>query len=98
MGYRIQYGETVKKEVLTETTRNRKPLIGVIAGLIICCVFTFIISKNADKLADFILPGNREVTKNAISAFTEDLREGESVSNAFAAFCKEIIENANIPD
>lgn len=98
MGYRILYGETVKKEVLTETTKNRKPLIGVIAGVIMCCVFTFIISKNADKLVDFILPGNKEVTKNAISTFAEGLREGESVSNAFVAFCQEIIDNANIPD
>ena len=96
MGYRIHYGENVIKEYIPES-KNRSN-IKLLWVLIVCCAFIFAFSRNKDTIINYLLPGNKEVTRAAISTFADDLRHGESLSDAAVAFCREIIENANIQD
>ena len=98
MGYRIKYGETVTKEILSDCERKPTFITGFIWISIVCCVVSFIISRHKDEVVNFLLPGDKEVTKAAITTFTENLREGEGFADAAIAFCKEIVDNANIPD
>ena len=98
MGYRIQYGETATKEFLTEASAKGKTAIRAISVLIVCCILLFVLFGKFDKVIDAVVPGDKDVTKAAFSGFVDDLRQGDSVTQAFAAFCREIVDNANIPD
>ena len=44
-------------------------------------------------IADFLIPGNPEVTKEAASVFMEDLQEGVRVHDAVTTFCKTILND-----
>lgn len=98
MGYRIHYGENVKMEFIPETKPKSEILTKLIWTLIFCCSIAFAISKNKDAIINYLLPGNKEVTRTAITAFAEDLRQGQPLGDAAVAFCREIIDNANIQD
>lgn len=98
MGYRIQYGEKVTKEFISESKHIQKIKTRLVCILIICFATIFAFSKYKESLINFFLPGNKDVTRTAIAAFADDLRQGESVKDAAVAFCREIIDNANIQD
>ena len=98
MGYRIQYGKTITKELLSEPKKGIHTSVKRTILLIVCCIVIFAISKNKDAIADFLLPGNGQTTKAAVCAFAEDLQNGEHLKEAFTAFCQEIVNNANLQD
>ena len=54
--------------------------------------------RGRDVLEEVILPGDAAVTKQAFSVMTEQLRRGEAVSDAVAAFCREVIDGAALTD
>ena len=94
MGYRIQYGKTVNKVHIKELVKKKKSPIRIITVLTACFVSMFIFLENSNKILDAVIPGNKTVTKAAFSTFVDDLRGGETVTDAFADFCREIVENA----
>ncbi len=98
MGYRIHYGETVIKETFAQPKPKENFPVKVILSLTLCCAVLFTLLRNVDSVINFLLPGNQQTTKAAISTFVQDLNEGEPIKDAVTAFCREIIENANIPD
>lgn len=98
MGYRIRYGETIKKEFISESRWGFGFVIKWIAVMIICCVITFVLTYYKEAVIDFILPGDKVVTKAAFLTFAEDLRNGNSIKDTITAFCQEIVTNAKLPD
>ncbi len=97
MGYQIHYGATMVKEHIYDrkqlrfTRKNIKRLIigiAVLMGIIFCC---------QDKVQDFLLPGNSQVTRTAISGLVSDLKHGKSLSDSVEAFCVEIVSGAKLP-
>ena len=46
---------------------------------------------------DFLIPGDKTVTKQAFVSFVNDVSEGEGMKNAFTAFCQEVLDGAQTP-
>ena len=93
MGYEIRYGATMVRTPLVD--KKPKALTIVIGLLTVIIIFVFL--GNAVDLRQYILPGNPEVTGAALNTLASDIKEGESLGSAITAFCREIIEHANIP-
>ncbi len=96
MGYQICYGQKVTKKCFSEPKKFNKSKTTLIWICILCLTLAFSLSKNKDAIINFLLPGDKDVTQSAITAFAEDLRQGESIRDAAVDFCREIIENAGI--
>lgn len=96
MGYRIQYGQTAKKEIIEERTVSKKQ--NVMRYILITVIIAAVIASctKIDAVRKFLLPGDPTVTQNALTAFAENVRAGEPVSQAITTFCREIIVGADI--
>lgn len=91
MGYQLEYksgyGGVVYKRIAGG--RKKRLLILLIPAVLLCCLFR-------ERIINFILPGDPDATKEAISTFIGQLQEGEPVTDAFGSFCKVILNEANI--
>lgn len=94
MAYRIKYasfGEEIKQ---SKDLYLRK---SIAAGLL---VLVLLIGAMTIKLGglrwvtEYLLPGDPAVTAAALEGMVIDLREGENLYDAVAAFCREIMEHA----
>ena len=47
-------------------------------------------------LAQWLLPGDQEVTARALSELVESLRQGSNAGAAVTAFCKSIVQGAGL--
>ena len=94
MGYRILYGPAGKTEIEWNRRRGkvRKTVLAGFFVLAVCAAACMIAGK--EKLQEVFIPGNPDVTRAAFGKLTEDIQNGESLGDAMAAFCMEIIENA----
>ena len=93
MGYRMEYG-TGKTDAVFRKVGNGKKRVwiaAVIAGILLCtCYF------QRDNIVDLLLPGDPEITRKAIGVFVSELKEGARATDAFEAFCKVIVDEADI--
>ena len=93
MGYRIEYGS--QRQYSREKIR-----VGRIFWLTGACFLAFAFvtrhcwPQGQQLLEEALLPGDAAVTKQAFSLLTEQLRHGEAVGDAVAAFCREVIHGA----
>lgn len=97
MGYRIEYGATMKKIITSNTHKlctKKMMLLFIPLSLILAVTLLW---GRVEVVRDFIIPGNSAVTEAAVSNLVNDLRAGETFGNAITAFCRVIIDNANIP-
>lgn len=95
MGYKIQYGQTmIKRHVPDKAPKTKKPA-GLKWIVLISALLMGIYLGSAGYL-DFLIPGDREVTKAAFHNMVEDVSAGETVGQAVTAFCLEILESARL--
>ena len=88
MGYRIAYDPSRKEKFYT-TKSKRVPRWLIMAILTAGAIAVF-----GDHIAELLLPGDPQVTSAALSTLVEDLRAGDTFSDAITAFCTHIVENA----
>lgn len=93
MSYHIQYGKTTKKERIALMRNSSKP--AVIKGTVIGCVLLAVVLLGRTGCLDFLIPGDKAVTKQAFHTMLEDVQEGEDIKTAITAFCVEILEGAD---
>ena len=91
MSYQIQYKSVGQKKYTKHKlpfrlSRKRTVLLLAVTALIF-------ISLCFSRVRYLFIPGDPEVTEQAISNMVEALRSGESVGDAVTAFCQEIINN-----
>ena len=89
MGYSIRYGPRIP----AEKKRGRWQCVAalILAGaIVLLCVDIW-------NGRQWLLPGDPQVTAQALETMAESIREGESLREAITCFCREIIENAAIP-
>ena len=94
MAYTIQYGLPARTEaVWAAGNRKRKRwiftvlcIIGVLSGILF----------GPEDLQNYLIPGDPNVTRLAFAQLTEDIRQGDKIGEALTAFCREIIENAEV--
>jgi len=93
MAYRIQYGQTLEKTTITERVKsgNTKSLYRIIIALAIILALT-LLSRGG--YLDFLIPGDKALTKEAFATMVEDVGAGTGVEDALVSFCKEILSVA----
>lgn len=94
MGYQIQYGSTVIKKHLRDKTDPHKSLLLIIGAVCLCCILAFSVFQHRDLIWEWILPGDPQITKAALTTFWENIRCGIPVGDAIEVFCKEILSGA----
>lgn len=87
MGYRIIYGK--KKRRVLQPQKATKLLIYAIVACVILFVFVGLGQKG-------ILSPD-ESSAVALENMVQSVRDGANISDAVVAFCREIIDNANLP-
>lgn len=94
MAYTIQYGLPARTEaVWAAGNRKRKRwifavlfTIGILSGVFL----------GPENLQNYLIPGDPDVTRMAFVQLMEDIRQGDKIGEALTAFCREIIENAEV--
>lgn len=96
MAYRIQYGKFPQFSTKNHFT-TKKYTVAIISAITAIMILIFItIPQIKTGVLDLLLPGDAGVTGSAISAFADDLKNGVPVGEAASAFCKSIINNAEL--
>ena len=93
MGYKIEYGQTVKF-VQQKTKDSNKNLKIAVLVLVLALASAFLLRN--DSVRSFILPGDPSVTEEALNTFADQVRAGEPFKDAAVAFCQDIISNADV--
>ncbi len=96
LGYRIQYGPMAKGEVQWNRKRIGRLKAKTMWLLAVLSILLLAVAQRHGILEKLLIPGNPEVTKAAYIQFKQDVKEGEPVGEAITAFCRTVIENANI--
>lgn len=92
MGYRIQYDGGYSKEELA-APKKRRPT-ALVGAIIVILIVVYALYAHADTLQKMLLPGDPAITEEAVTAFSENVKGGVPVGEAFTAFCIEILEGA----
>lgn len=93
MGYQIQYGQTIIKKLIREKeTKSEKSVL--IKGICIGCVLLVLVFLGNAGCLDFLIPGDKAITKQAFSSMVDEVGNGGDVKTAITAFCLEILEGA----
>ena len=97
MGYQIRYGQKMVKTYVPErkkfkTTRKQIWTVCVCLMLLLAIIF-----GSQENVQNFLLPGNGEVTRVAISKMVAALKAGAPFADSFEVFCREIVDGAYIP-
>lgn len=90
MGYLIRYDiRGFAKKKRRRDRVSRKKIAKFCFGAVLACVL--VLGIISGKFKSVIYPGDTTVTKAAVNQMIEDIKEGESVAEALATFCKDVI-------
>lgn len=95
MGYRIDYPQGIQAQRKQKRSSKVIPFTILFFLLFLFCTVRFW-QQGVETLQKFLLPGDAAVTAAALQDFTQALKTGESLSNAFAEFCQQVIHGAGI--
>lgn len=98
LGYRIDYGQPFDKKYPMPARRSRLPWMVCGALLLFALLTNLYWPEGRTMLAEFLVPGDAAVTTAAFSDMVADVRAGEEVSDAVAAFCREILDDGLASD
>ena len=91
MSYYIQYDPKLKRRYPSIADKRRRIILSL-AFFAVVAVIGALIREN---IANFLIPGDRSVTVPAFSQMVDQIGAGESVSEAFFAFCRQIISGGS---
>ena len=92
MGYKISYENVFQKEPI----KNRRILPQKIGVWLVAALVVALCLIGAFGSFDILIPGDAVATKAAAETFTDVLRNGSGIKDAFSSFCNEIIEGASL--
>lgn len=91
MGYRVSYDEGQATKV---ALRSRKKNVWIFAIAVLLLLAMIAFPGGRLVLRDILLPGNEEVTAEALEGLAAELKAGEPLGEAVEAFCLEIIHGS----
>lgn len=95
MAYKISYGAMPGK---SKSKQNRLPLrlaAGVFA-IVLAITLRFLYPEETRRFSNALFPMTAASSQEALAAFAENIRAGESFGDAATAFCQEILDDADI--
>ena len=90
MSYRIDYDIKNRRKYPESTQNNGKWLLPAVIAVCTVLIFAMI----GKQLFPSLLPGRSEQTAQALESMAQQLQEGAPIKDAFAAFCREVIQLA----
>jgi hypothetical protein len=88
--------EMIKIPIHSQMGKRTKRILCI--GASICAAMILLSATGGvNRVKEWILPGNAQVTEAALDNLVTDLKEGEKLEDAITAFCQEIIDHAKIP-
>lgn len=93
MSYRVVYEKGGSYRKYKKSSGSWKMSWILLSVTIVACILLFGII-NTPK--DMLFPGNPQITGQALDHMVDNIGNGESLSDAFAAFCKEIVSDGKI--
>lgn len=95
MGYRIDYGQSLTKQIIIDSDKmGQKKHHG--KWIALWCILLSVVLLGKCSCLDFLIPGDKEITKHAFTTMIEDVQEGEDIKDAVTAFCVEILNGAKV--
>lgn len=94
MGYRIEYGSQGE---LRKPLKRKYPYAAIAT---VACVLALVAGAITLKhtgltfVQELLLPGDPAVTASALENMVDNIKDGDSITDAITAFCQEIIDNA----
>ena len=89
MSYTVEYNPELRKSYPMEYRKPRKLPIKTIA--VILGIFITLYALNAAGILHYIIPGDPAVTAGAFSSMVEQVRGGQTVTDAIFTFVKDIV-------
>jgi len=96
MSYRITYG--TDKQITTKNVGKKQKKVVVAAVISIVLVMIARFMGIGEAMWHWLLPGNPAVTESALISAWSRLECGSSAADAFAVFCQEILDGAQITE
>lgn len=95
MAYDILYGaDAIKYEIQERNSGKQKRTVALIAA--VCAIAMGLFILRTPQVRDFLIPGDKEVTRAALADMVQDIQNGEDISEAITAFCRDIITHAEV--
>ena len=94
MGYRVVYGKTLEKTQFKDKKQQTTKQIAVWAVALFAAIGICWIGWSHPDIRHYLLPGDPEITGEALDQLIDNIKDGDSLSDAVTAFCKEIIDSA----
>jgi len=96
MSYQIIYGRMEakkrKKRFRIRSNIGKKNIAVISCGLVLLLlVLMLVFPGNISLLRELLLPGDAEITAQALENMAEVIAQGESLQTALEAFCRQII-------
>lgn len=98
MGYCIEYENGMARRHKTGTGGRYLWALAAVVILLIGVLSGFFWPERAGAFRNFWIPGDPEVTVRAAETMVDSLRAGGDAQEAVTAFCREILENGEVPD
>lgn len=93
MSYRIVYGKQTQRYSVRRFPHRKSVVYIVCTLLLFVCLHVTGVSA---AIWRFLLPGDPAVTEAALIGMIQDISGGSDLSNSITAFCKEILNGAQI--
>lgn len=93
MSYKIQYSPETSSHY---PQCGSKKSINLKRWLTVVMVVAAVLWMRLYGVPDFLIPGDPEVTKTAASVMVDEIKNGATVGNAITAFCKTILDGAEV--
>lgn len=94
MGYKIKYGQTVRKRTVID--RNSVFYKGAVLTFTLLGAVLVLYLGSTGLLRQLLIPGNPDITQAAFTTMMSNLSDGMLLTDALTAFCQEIIQYANV--
>lgn len=94
MGYRITYTQFARKQMLVSKRSTLLKRIVVPVILISFLIAVCWVGWSSHTIRYWLLPGDPQITEQALGEFVLDLKKGRALSDALTSFCCEIMSNA----
>ena len=96
MSYTIHYGPETPKPAT-----HKKFFLGFVGAIIIIMICSIAIGwaipKQTEQFVQALFPWTRTEVKSALTDLREEIMDGQPISDAVAAFCRELIYETNTP-
>ena len=96
MSYRIEYGPPIPPQYVQKTNSARIQAMTAAFLLLFSLLVRQFFPAGTEKLRQLLLPQTHTVTQDALEIMMTYLRDGETLTDAFSAFCVYIIDNDEI--